>query len=144
MVVGMYNRIVALLTAQQFDGNVGDHLVGVHIHRGAGTALDGVYDKLVVVLALHKKVTGLHNRAGNVSAQHTCICVCDGTGFFQLREAVDHFFVEHATGDGEVLHSPQGLNAIVGILGNLLCADGVGFKPESCRICYLCHEKKPP
>ncbi len=46
--VGWQEMIVALGPAQQFQRAVGDDLVGVHVGRGAGAALDHVDHELVV------------------------------------------------------------------------------------------------
>jgi hypothetical protein len=42
VIVGMDQGVLSFFTTQQFDGDVGDHFVGIHIERGTGTALDGV------------------------------------------------------------------------------------------------------
>lgn len=52
VIVGIYNAVISLLSAQNFNGPVGDYLVGVHIQRGSCASLDGIYDKLVVQLSL--------------------------------------------------------------------------------------------
>ena len=46
MVVRVQHVVAALLDAQMLERAVGDHLVGVHVGRGAGAALDHVDDEL--------------------------------------------------------------------------------------------------
>ena len=44
-------------------GDPGDHLVGVHVRRGAAAGLEDVDDELVVVLAVGDRLRGLDDRA---------------------------------------------------------------------------------
>ena len=46
VLVGMQEVIVALGAAEQLQRAVGDHLVGIHVGRGAGAALDDVDHEL--------------------------------------------------------------------------------------------------
>ena len=48
VVVGVERRVVALRPPHELERDVGDDLVGVHVGRGAGAALDGVDHELVV------------------------------------------------------------------------------------------------
>ena len=48
VVVRVQRRVVALRVPHHLQRAVGDHLVGVHVGRGAGAALDDVDDELVV------------------------------------------------------------------------------------------------
>ena len=52
VVVRVAVLVLALRVAQQLERAVGDHLVGVHVGRGAGAALDHVDDELLVQLAV--------------------------------------------------------------------------------------------
>ena len=58
MVVGMHERVVTLDAAQQLDGAVGDHLIGVHVGGCARAALNRVDDELVVQLPVDQLVAG--------------------------------------------------------------------------------------
>ena len=48
VLVGMQEMIVALRPAEQLQRAVGDHLVGIHVGRGAGAALNDVDHELFV------------------------------------------------------------------------------------------------
>ena len=50
--------IVALPVAHQLERAVGDHLVGVHVRRGAGAALEHVEPELIVKLAVDDFLAG--------------------------------------------------------------------------------------
>ena len=53
VIVGMDGLAVGkAVAAAKLDGPVGDHLVGVHIGRGAGTGLEDIHRKLVVEAAV--------------------------------------------------------------------------------------------
>ena len=39
MIIRMQNVIIAFLMARHFKGNIGNHLIGIHIDGGSGTAL---------------------------------------------------------------------------------------------------------
>ena len=50
--------VVALLVPGQLERDVGEHLVGVHVGRGAGPALIPVDLELVVIFPFHDGVGG--------------------------------------------------------------------------------------
>ena len=47
VVIGMHWRFATHFTPQQFNGTVGNDLVGVHIGGGAGPSLENIHGKLV-------------------------------------------------------------------------------------------------
>ncbi|MNY81819.1 hypothetical protein D3C86_2235890 [compost metagenome] len=58
MLVRVQVLVLALLMAEQFERAVGDHLVGVHVGRGAGAALNHIDDELVVQLPGNQLLAG--------------------------------------------------------------------------------------
>src|ERR1700758_2636665 len=70
-VVVRMNRFVAAFAAEDFDGAIGDHFVGVHVGRGAGTGLENVHHELRVPFAvdhlLRRLLDGLRNPGRNVA-----------------------------------------------------------------------------
>ena len=64
VVDGVQRGVVALLAAEQFQRAVGDDLVGVHVGRGAGAALDDVDDELVVQFAAGDFLAGRDDGVG--------------------------------------------------------------------------------
>ena len=127
MVVGVDNAVIALDAAQQFNGPVGNDLVGVHIGRRARAALDGVHNELVVELAADDLVTGGDDGLGLFLIQGSGVAVGHGGGLFDLGQADNQQLVHGVAGDGKILLGPQGLDAVIGVGRDFQCADGVGF-----------------
>ena len=50
-------------------GDPGDHLVGVHVRRGAAAGLEDVDDELVVVLAVGDRLRGLDDRLAELGVE---------------------------------------------------------------------------
>jgi len=48
MVVRVHRLIFAALSAQHLVRQIGDHLVGIHVVRGACASLEGVHNELIV------------------------------------------------------------------------------------------------
>jgi hypothetical protein len=67
VVVGM-NQFFAPFAAEQLDGAVGDHLVGVHVGGGAGAGLENVQHKFPVPLSLGDLLRGLDDGGGQFAA----------------------------------------------------------------------------
>ena len=53
VVIGVQVLILALGVPHGLQGQVGDHLVGIHVGRCPGTALNHVHHELIVALARH-------------------------------------------------------------------------------------------
>ena len=102
-------------------------LIGVHIQRGSGAALDGIYDKLVVKLTCNDLVTGLYNGVGALLVQFAYLKVGDGSGFFDLRNTVDQGFVHFQPGNVEIFIGSEGLYSIVGVFRHFLFSNRVMF-----------------
>ena len=136
MIIGMDDGIIALLAAQDLDGPVGNDLVGVHIGRGAGAALDGVDDELVMELAVDDFVAGGDDGVGDLGIQSAGMLVGHGRGLLDLSQADDQQLMHGMAGDGEVLMAAQGLDAIVSVNRHFQGTDGIGF--DSCV-----HKKDP-
>ena len=127
MVVGIDDGIVTLVAAQQLNGPVRDDLIGIHIDGGTRTALNGIYNELLMELTGQDLVAGLYNGIRNVLVQEVYFTVDNGCGLFNISQAVDNFRMHVQPGNMEVFGSPEGLYAIINVLGNILCADGVLF-----------------
>ena len=136
MVVGMDDGIIALLAAQDLNGPVGDHFVGIHIGRGARAALDGVDDELVVQLAFDHLVAGLDDGVGDLGIQGAGMLVGNGRCLFDLGQADDQLVMHRVAGDGEIQLAAQGLHAVVCVYGDFQCTDGIGF-------CSSVHSRVP-
>ena len=127
VVVGVDVLVLALLVPQTLEGEVGDHLVGVHVGRGAGATLDEVRDEMVVHVARDHPVAGADDRVGDLAIEHAEVPIRHGGGLLHVAEGLDEVRLPghgHA-GDVEILLAPEGLHAVVGVVGNLLLAQEV-------------------
>ena len=127
VVVGMHQGIIALGAAQDINGAVGDDLVGVHVHRRARAALNGIHDKVIVQPAVDNFVAGFYDGGGNFLVQETCLAVSDGGSLLNVSEAVDKFRVHGQSGDVKVLRGTEALHSIVDVFRNILGSDGILF-----------------
>ena len=118
MVVGVDQAVVPLLAPQQFDGPVGDDLVGVHIQAGTCSALDRVHDERLVELARGDLLTGGHDGVGHPLLQKADLVIGDGRSLLDLRDGVDELRMHGQAGDGKVLRRPQGLHPVIDVFGN--------------------------
>ena len=67
----MEHVVAALLLAEVLEREVRDHLVGVHVGRGAGAALDHVDDELIVELAARSMSSQAQDdRVGTLFVEH--------------------------------------------------------------------------
>src|SRR5262249_33893347 len=127
VVVGVAELVLALRVAHQLEGPVRDHLVGVHVGRGARAALEDVQPELVVQLALDDLLAGLLDPGEHVLAELAALLVRARGGQLDHRERLDQVRVEAKLdpGDVEVLEGARGLDAVVGARGHRLLAEEV-------------------
>ena len=125
MVVRVDGVTGAAFAAEHLDCAVGDHLVGVHVGRGAGAGLEDVDDELVVVPAVGYLGRGLADGVGEVLVEQTEIGVDLGRRELDLADSANEGTWKAKIADGEVLDGPHGLCAVVGIRGDLELAHGV-------------------
>ena len=84
MVIWVYNIIIAFFATENFNGSVGNDFVGIHVKGSSGTALNWVYDKIIMEFSGNNFITGLNNRIGNFLVQQPHLAVGDGTGFLDI------------------------------------------------------------
>ena len=121
--------VLALLVAEALEREIGDHLVGVHVGRGARAALDEVGDELVEHLARDQPVARADDRVGDLSVEHAEIAVRHRGGLLDVAERLDEIGLarhRHA-GDVEVLLAPERLDAVIGVRRNLAVAEKIVF-----------------
>ena len=112
---------------QDLQRPVGDDLVGVHVGRGAGAALDHVDHELVVQLARLDLAAGFDDGVGPRAVQQAQIVIGARRRLLDLGERADQFRVvrDGCAGDGEILDRTQGMDAVIGIGGNFAVAQQV-------------------
>ena len=123
------------IAAAQLDGPIGDHLVDVHVGRGARAGLKDIHRKLVVEASVGHLAAGGNQgldlrgreRVFARTGQFAQIAVGDGGRPFYQAEGMDQFRRHGAAGDGEVFHGPLGLGAVIGRGGQADFAHRVVF-----------------
>jgi hypothetical protein len=137
VVIGVQTGVVALGVAQDFQGAVGNDLVGVHVRRRPGAALDHVHDELVGVEAVHHVRAGLLDGGGAFGVQQAEVPVGAGGGELHGGESADKVHVrgQRLSGDGEVLHRPERVDTPVGGRGDVAVAEQVVLGPGLRNCC---------
>jgi hypothetical protein len=103
-----------------FEGEVGDDFVGVHVEAGAGAALEHVDGELVHAPAVVEDLVACpHDGVAFFRGQGVESSVGECRGFFHLYHAADEvgYVVDGFPGDVEVIHGPEGVNAVVVLVG---------------------------
>jgi hypothetical protein len=100
----------------------GDHLVGVHVRRGAGAGLEDVDRKLVVVATVGDLVRGLGDPLGEACVEQAELGVGARGRRLEPAEPPDHRHGQGLARDREVVDRLAGLPApeLLGRLGRLL------------------------
>ncbi|MNF89850.1 hypothetical protein D3C84_723890 [compost metagenome] len=124
--------VLALGVAHGLQGDVGDHLVGVHVGRGAGAALDHVDHELLVEVAAHDARTGFADRRVLGRTQVAQFAVGIGGRLLDHGQRGDELRVvrQRHAGQAEVVHGTQGLDAVIGLGGNFEGAKQIFFDAE--------------
>ena len=93
----------------------GDHLVGVHVRRGARAGLEDVDDELVVVLPVGDGLGGLDDRRPEVGVEQAEVHVDLGRGLLDQAHRPDQGPGGPERADLEIQLGPAGLGAVVGV-----------------------------
>ena len=120
MVVGVHGHVVGGREA-------GDHLVEVHVRRGAGPGLEDVEREGVGVLTVGHLVGGPRDRGRAVAGDHPEVAVHRRRAGLQQRQGADEPRLEGGAGDREVLDSALGLRTPERVGRDLDLAEGVVF-----------------
>ena len=132
VVVGVDVLVLALLVAQALQREIGDHLVGVHVGRGARAALNEVGDELIEHLARDQPVARADDRVGDLSVEHAEVAVRHRGGLLDVAERLDEIRLarhRHA-GDVEVFLAAERLDAVIGVRRNFAVAEKIVFHSE--------------
>ena len=89
VVVGPAVLVVALFVAHQLEGTVGNHLVGVHVDRRAGTTLHHVGDEVLMKLAVDDLAAGAAHSVGHVVRKLTQLVVGLGSSELHVCNGLD-------------------------------------------------------
>ncbi len=117
VVVRVQVLILALGMAHRFQAKVGDHLVGIHVGRGAGAALDHIHHELLVEFAANQTRAALADRhvLGFGQVAQLAVGVC--RRLLDHRQGDDQLRVmrQRHAGEAKVVQCAQGLDAVVGV-----------------------------
>ena len=140
VVDGREERVVALLATGRLERDVGDHLVGVHVRRGAGAALDHVDLELLVELAVDHPLRGPVDHLGLGGLEHADVAIRARRGLLDHRERDHHLWIDRdrPPADRKVGCRPGRVDAPVGVGRDLQGSQGIGFE-SSARDRVLCH-----
>ena len=125
MVIGIDGRIVAARAAEKPEGHVGDHFIGIHVGRRAGTSLQHVDDEMAVTFTRDHRIAGSDDGIGNDRLQRAEIAIGHGCRLLDHGKRLHEFRIipQQDPGDREILDRPGRVDAEVGIVGNRPLAD---------------------
>ncbi len=131
MIVRRNQRIVSLRFSQNFQSTVSDHLVGVHVHGGAGAALDAVHHELVLPLPGNDFLRGFHNRMTDAHRHPPGPHIGPRRRRLHNPQSDNKILIQHVTGNQKVMQGPCSLHAIVELIRNFNLAEKIFFNPHS-------------
>ncbi|TLD45591.1 MAG: hypothetical protein FAZ92_02127 [Accumulibacter sp.] len=119
--------ILALAMPEALQRQIGDDLVGIHVGRGTGTALDEVGDELIAQFAGDQAVTGAGNGIGETRIEHAEVAVGQRCRLLDIAESLDEIRLgrHRDAGNVEVLLAAQRLHTVVGVVRQFLLAQKV-------------------
>ena len=130
VVVRVDRRVDAFGTAQCDVGEIGHHLVAVHVVAGTGTGLETVNDELIDILTGEDLVAGIDNRPGHGIIEPAGLIVGDSGSAFDQHMGFDKIGIGAAATDRKVDYRAGSLGTVPRIGGNTHLAQAVFFDPE--------------
>ena len=122
VVVGVHRLLRPEHAAQELDGAVGDHLVGVHVGLGAAARLPDPQWKMLVELACDNFIANLGDQLCFVGGQLAEIVIDQRTGFLEDAESADHLAGHYVVADIEMEQATLGLRAPILVGGHFYLA----------------------
>ena len=115
VVVGVQFVILAQRVAEELQRPVGDHLVGVHVCRGARSALHDIHHELVVQVSAHDVRAGPVDGVSAFQVEHAELPISPCRSLFHRTECLDQrtMLSQRDAADGEVLHGTGGVDTPV-------------------------------
>ncbi|MNV80499.1 hypothetical protein D3C71_1741080 [compost metagenome] len=125
MIVRVQVLVFTLLVAHQLQADVCQYFVGVHVQRGASTALEHIHRELVHAFAfIQYFITCLDDDVGNFTWDGLQLFVCHGGGFFYHHHAAYKLrnVADFTVADIEVFNRTQSMNTVVGFCWDFTCS----------------------
>jgi hypothetical protein len=135
VLVGMQEFIIALGPAEQLQCAVRNHLVGIHIGRGAGAALNHVDHEFIVQPAGPHFLRGGDDGVGKRLIKQPQLAVALRRGQLDRGQRRDQIRIDRDRGaaNRKILHRTQGVDAIIGIRRNIPVAQQIVFASRAHR-----------
>ena len=121
----MHKRIVAAMPAEKLRRTVGNHLVGVHIRRGAGTALNRIHDKGFRKLPVQNLVAGRDDSLRLIGFKPSDFGIDNRRSFLDSHNISDEHRMQSAPRDSEIAIAAQRLHAVISIRRHRKLPDGI-------------------
>ena len=104
MFIGCRYGVFAFLRPQEFERAVGDHLVGIHVGRRPGAALNDVDHKLIMQLAFQQFRAGADDGVATRRVEQTQLMIRLCGGLFDASERLDQLRVyrDRRTGNRKI------------------------------------------
>ena len=130
MIVGV-NLLAVPRHLHDFQSPLGDHLVGVHVGRGARAGLKNIDYELLVEFAVYHLTRRLANRPRDRRVEQAELLVGRSGGVFDQPKSTNELRRETDTADRKVFNGALRLRAIVGVFRHLDFAHGIPFDTKS-------------
>src|SRR5258705_5541356 len=99
----MHRLVLASLATQQLIGAIREHLVAIHVMRGAGPGLVRIDDEVLAMPAGEHLIGGFHDRVREFGVETAGLPMREGGGFLDLDDGVNEGGERSERGDREVL-----------------------------------------
>ena len=130
VIVGMYDLIITLFAAENFDCAVSDNFVRIHVCGRACAALDGINDKRIHQSACDDLVASCRHSVHLFIFNGAHIAVDQCASFFDLCHIFNKKRVKHMSRDFEVFRAAESLYAVIRICGDFQITDRVMFNSQ--------------
>src|SRR5439155_1600938 len=128
----MQMLVLASLVAEALERAVADHLIGIHVARGARAALDDVDDELLVQLSLADFLAGEADRDRTLVVDQAELAVGDRRGLLHARQRRHQVRIDRyrRAGDRKILQRAQRMDAVVRVGRHYPVAEEVVLGPH--------------
>jgi hypothetical protein len=131
VIVRVDATIAAPRLAQPFARAIREHLVRVHVVRGAGAGLVDIDHELIAQLAGEDLVRRRENRVGHVARQAPESGVGLGRGFLDEDGRGHEIRGRAQAADRKVFEGARGLHTVVRVVGDVQFSEGVALCAET-------------